>query len=1284
MTDIGDIRLNIILSVAGQSNLAALNSGIAVFGANQVNIFRTTQQATGGLEKQRTTFQRLTDSLSQAEVKYDAIFRASYRLQIVGQSLLNVTEAITGTVSDLTTKWGDFEFMVNRAAGALQIWKGATADVNTTYDGLIDRIITASKDLRLFPANDVAKATYFWASTSGQAVNSLADLDSVMRSVTPIMKAAALTQTDFETAIKGTYSILVQYGRPLSDVGDITQKLFLVTQRTALEFPDLINSFKYVGPLANQLGVSFEEVAQTLGQLGDAGIRSTMAGRALRQLFIQSLRPTAKAQDALDSLFKSTKGIGKTFQEVIFPNGKFIGITNYVHLLAVALQDATVAARGHLLATITTANELPVLTALVGSEIDKIKGLPGAYDAAKSSVQNSADAADQFNRSWSLLADSWKGLTGRVTEGIEAIRLRLGRVIADALVPTTKAFTELLDKIELWVKKNPQIVETITRWAGFVAIFTAVAGAALILAGSLLGLIAAVGVVVEGLGKLITPFAGLIGIMILFGEQIIKNWTYIKNKLGPSIRALAQALGLANVGVSDLKKSWDGLHSTIENVVNIILHLFVGALKVVLDLFTAIERSPLKGVIEAVGKFIVLYFGLSTLRTILSLVAGFLGLSKVAAGLMLVLKGLPILLSTVRGGITGVGLSLKALFLASPLIVITALVTAIQALADVNFLGIGDFFRSLTHNIDDVKAHIEDLRMAAGKGGNDIQTAMDRAIEATSHYGAQIDATRLKLSHMVNVTKGRAKVENDLNKLLESQAKDTAAAWDMLQAKSDDLGISLSDFTTEINKWNRATHLGFWASVSIAETMDKAFGDTVPTVKEAISVWNQFGSVFHGSISPENFLRLTVSPEDIRKAINDAGIQDKIAEAMRDINIGRTDLAAQILLPLKTNSSNYTDETNQIVENLLGNVPVAIKGVMEDAAAAAEKGPSEIIKGLTDGIKSLGDIKKNLEAALKGTLSPKDLVKLIFGKDTLSSLKKGWLSDHLGMADWTTAQIQDINTTVTTAIAAAENSGDTVDLAKAIIAAYTKTKLPKNLPPEFKADVQEWVDWAYLQLPNTPSPKATTATRPRAGFRETSYPVVKTIAKDSVAQLVAGMKTSWTNNGGQAFLDGIVNKVLDVGYTNLYSGGYNTLKSWFEGIQAAWNKYYQSTLAVPLTKITRMYAGDSPPPEGPLKNIDTGGYNVGRAWADGIIAGATTAISGTRTVTGLLNSGLYQEIAGMTGDGRLDYSVNNARHVTVDVNVSSKDGSVSGLDMKQLADSLTPVLREAAHMASVN
>jgi hypothetical protein len=90
----------------------------------------------------------------------------------------------------------------------------------------------------------------------------------------------------------------------------------------------------------------------------------------------------------------------------------------------------------------------------------------------------------------------------------------------------------------------------------------------------------------------------------------------------------------------------------------------------------------------------------------------------------------------------------------------------------------------------------------------------------------------------------------------------------------------------------------------------------------------------------------------------------------------------------------------------------------------------------------------------------------------------------------------------------------------------------------------------------------------------------------------------------------------------VFQQGYNVGALWSKGLAGGVLSHLELVQAQ-LWQYKQLMVGKSPPPKGPLKDVDTGGFNIGAAWAEGIAKGA-----GTFQVPDL---GLMGGAAGRTG-----------------------------------------------------
>ena len=688
-----DIQLKIILETRGLESVNATNSALRGMHKTMGEVFKASELNRHSDEQRAKGMSGLLQKINEAEHKYDALYRASYRLKQAGQDLIDIGMGGIGMLSKAVSAWGDYEFALNRAAGAMSV-------PDKLLPRLSDAILDVAKNVRLYKPEEVAKATYYWASTTGQQVKSMKDLKVAMAGVTPILKAAALTETDMESAIKGVYAILVQYHLPLTKTTDITEKLMLVTQRTALEFPDLINSFKMVGPVARASGMSFEQVATAIGMIGDAGIKGTMSGRALRQFFIQLVKPSDKAKKALDRVFNSTFHMKNAYQKLVFPKGKFIGLAKYVGRLADVTKGMTQQQRNSFLATITTANELPVLQSLLQHEIELRRGIIKATDDQKYSL---AGAHKAFEDSFGKLANSWKGLVGLLQNTFMPIVLQVGKAVADMAKPVIEWFSKILTGIAEWMKKNPQLVDFIVKVIAIASAIAVAIGAALVFVGTLMSIAAGIGFVISAFGGFVAPVLAVVGIVAAFAKAVIDNTHGIRDAIVAFAKAFGNFISRLIGNTDDAKAQFGGLLDTLKQFGLLVLDKVVDALKFLTDVLNNLSDEDIQhikdlalGIIALVvankGLHIVAS-GLDSVAGAVRSVAGVINTVKTVGGFLTALPGgLGAAMTAIRGVAAAFGLLNLALGPIGWLILgIGAAIAAFVVAYETNFGGFRDF-----------------------------------------------------------------------------------------------------------------------------------------------------------------------------------------------------------------------------------------------------------------------------------------------------------------------------------------------------------------------------------------------------------------------------------------------------------------------------------------------------------------------------------------------------------------------------------------------------------------
>lgn len=706
-------------------------------------------------QKQLTAEQEKQLRIATTQQGIDTARRQAYALTIAGGQLKNYGQQLNQLSMQGAEAFGNIDYQIRRA--------GAAAGVNAS---MIGEMTTAAKRaaeaMGYFSSEEIAKGMYFFASTTGTAVDSTSDLAKMMSQLTPIMQAAAITSSDMESTIKGVYGVLNQFGLPMDNAAGVTEKLYYAAQKTAAELPDFIESLKMLGPVASQAGVSFEDTLKSLAILADSGIRGTMAGRALRQMFLQLNDPANRATEALDGAVKTQLGLNKTFKELVFPKGEFIGMAGYIRTLAKVTKNMNTEQRGNLLGIIATAAEVPALTQLIQKEVDAMKNGTSSISDNTKGVGDATKANALFADSLELVGASTKANLGRINVAITNIKATMGEALAPAIERLSVVLADVAEKFDGFAKANPELVKTIANFAVLGGVVATVGGALLAFFGAF---------------RLVTKVAiGELKLIASGGKSV----TTVLNGGAASMEATAAAAGKAAVETAKVGKTTSFLSG-----------IFGGLKAKVAAPFTAIKAgggigAKILGILGKAGGFLGGIFKVLSLKVqaIVTIFAGlFTGLfqglnagkgeTDALGGAMSVvgtiLEGLGKVVEVLSGAfgllfevMRAVGIFVGKLFgEGGPLKGVADVIGgAFGLLGDV--LGnIGGFIGDITNNVKDMNDNALKPEKTALEKIDEQILAMKKSLETTYGYAAQaqeqrlkdLEAERLKLLKLIELNK---------------------------------------------------------------------------------------------------------------------------------------------------------------------------------------------------------------------------------------------------------------------------------------------------------------------------------------------------------------------------------------------------------------------------------------------------------------------------------------------------------------------------------------------------
>jgi TP901 family phage tail tape measure protein len=225
---------------------------------------------------------------------------------------------------------------------------------------------------------------------------------------------------------------------------------------STLSVDDIAVSMRYAGPIANQLGLSIDDLATTLAILGDQGIKGSTAGTSLRGVLL-SLAPTSKkAKNQLKDLGLITEDGSNKFFDA---EGNLKSFSEVLWLLQDATKDLTEEQKVNAFNTIFQRRAMN--SALILAD----KGAAGfrEYGDAIAGL-NAADIA-------STKLDNLSGDMTILRNKVDALVISVGQEFQDMLREWVQAISEIVDKL---AEVDPKILATILK---YVAVAGAIAGA---------------------------------------------------------------------------------------------------------------------------------------------------------------------------------------------------------------------------------------------------------------------------------------------------------------------------------------------------------------------------------------------------------------------------------------------------------------------------------------------------------------------------------------------------------------------------------------------------------------------------------------------------------------------------------------------------------------------------------------------------------------------------------------------------------------------------------------
>ena len=499
----------------------------------------------------------MTSALTGATKDMNKLKEVGGKLTSIGKGLTaGVTAPIVGIGVASAKTAMDFEATMNQVSAI----SGATGkDLNTLTD----------------LAKEMGRTTKFSAAESAEALTYMGmagwKTQDMVAGLPGILNLAAAGGTDLATTSDIVTDGLTAMGLSASDTNKFVDIMAATCSSANTNIELMGETLKYVGPVAGALGIEMDDLSVAVGLMGNAGIKGSQAGTALRAGLNSLVSPTKECASAMKQY-----GI-----ELKTNKDGSVDLQGTMENLRSKMGD------------LNETEQAAALSAIFGT--DAMSGWAAIVNASESDFNNlTAAIANADGTAQSMSETMMQGAAGAITEmksALEGVAITIGERLTPFIEMAADFISNLCAKFQELSPTAQTIIMVIAGIAAAIGPLLIIVGTAITLFASLAAAAATLGVSLGVLLGVPLLIVAAIAALIAIGVALYKNWDTIKakateiwnaikakvcqlvvsmkNTISATLMAIkAKATEIWNSIKSAASNVWNGIKSTVSNVVN--------------------------------------------------------------------------------------------------------------------------------------------------------------------------------------------------------------------------------------------------------------------------------------------------------------------------------------------------------------------------------------------------------------------------------------------------------------------------------------------------------------------------------------------------------------------------------------------------------------------------------------------------------------------------------------------------------------------------------------------
>lgn len=408
-------------------------------------------------------------------------------------------------------------------------------------------------------AKDMGASTKFSALESSEALKYMGmagwKTQDMMDGLPGILNLAAAGNTDLALTSDIVTDGLTGLGLSAKDTDEFVDIMAATCSNANTSIELMGETLKYAGPVAGTLGVEMDQLSLAIGLMGNAGIKGSQAGTALRAGLTNLVKPSKEVSNAM-------KKYGIEVQKNA--DGK-VNLTKTMEHLREKLGDESETVKASALASI------------FGKEA--MSGWASIVNASSGDFDKLAIAIDESNGKATSMADTMnsgaKGAITKMKSALEGVAITIGEKLLPFVENAANFISDLSTKFQ---NLSPTMQNAILIMGGLAAVI----GPILIVLGILISLVGQVGFAFTTMAPIIANAGGVVaflsgGITGLIGT--------LGSVLLPIV-AVVGAIGIFVAAIVDAYKNNEAFRNKVNEVFTNIKEIISSVMSIVKDIIT--------------------------------------------------------------------------------------------------------------------------------------------------------------------------------------------------------------------------------------------------------------------------------------------------------------------------------------------------------------------------------------------------------------------------------------------------------------------------------------------------------------------------------------------------------------------------------------------------------------------------------------------------------------------------------------------------------------------------